>query len=160
MPQDWTSPISTATCSPFTVGGKTCGRFTSDSQPTIAFQFAPHGARSCTGKASIPCPMKLQRPASSIPTISPCFSRVRPSNLPALWTALLRSLPPGLTEICCHPGHARGALARFAKDVLRRESDLNFLTSPEARRVIASEGIQLVGYRLLRDAMRSAVRFH
>jgi chitin disaccharide deacetylase len=88
------------------------------------------------------------------------FSRVRPSNLPVLWTALLRSLPPGLTEVCCHPGYAGGNLAGFANDALQRESDLRFITSPEARQVIEREGIQLVGYRLLRDAMRAARRGH
>jgi chitin disaccharide deacetylase len=83
------------------------------------------------------------------------LSRVRPSRAPHLWSILLRSLPPGLTEICCHPAYARGELAGFADDASQREADFHFFNSAYARRIIHDEGIQLIGYRLLREAMRS-----
>ena len=83
------------------------------------------------------------------------LSRVRPSNAADFWASLLERLPPGLTEICCHPGYARGDLAGFAEDAAQREADLLFFTSKRAREIIEAQGIRLVGHRLLRDAMRS-----
>jgi len=84
------------------------------------------------------------------------LSRVHPSRATFFWTALLRHLPPGLTEICCHPAYASPELACFAADAPQREADLRFLTSDAARRMIEASEIELVGYRFLRDAMRSA----
>jgi len=84
------------------------------------------------------------------------LSRVHPSLARFFWTTLLTSLPRGLTEICCHPAYANGELAGFASDAAQREADFNFFISDHARRLIKAQGIQLVGYRMLRDAMRSA----
>ena len=82
------------------------------------------------------------------------LSRLHPQCVSDFWKVLLSSLPPGLTEICCHPGYARGGLAGFADDADQRESDLRLVMSPAVRQLIDREGIKLVGYRLLRDAMR------
>jgi chitin disaccharide deacetylase len=82
------------------------------------------------------------------------LSRVDPSRVSDFWRVLLSSLPPGLTEICCHPAYACGELARFAEDAAQRESDLRVIMSAAVRQLIEREEIQLVGYRLLRDAMR------
>ena len=87
------------------------------------------------------------------------LSRVRSSRAAVFWSVLLRNLPPGLTEICCHPGYARGGLAGFADDADQRESDLRLVMSPAVRQLIEREGIKLVGYRLLRDAMRHTNRY-
>jgi len=84
------------------------------------------------------------------------LSRVRPSLAPLFWSTLLRNLPRGLTEICCHPAYASGTLPGFASDALLREADFRFFTSERARQIIEDTGIRLVGYRMLRDAMRSA----
>jgi chitin disaccharide deacetylase len=84
------------------------------------------------------------------------LSRVRPSNAADFWVSLMKMLPPGLTEICCHPGYAQGDLASFAEDALQREADLQFFTSDRARQIIEAQGIRVVGHRLLRDAMRSS----
>jgi len=88
------------------------------------------------------------------------MSRVQPSLAPFFWSTLLRSLPRGLTEICCHPAYANGALAGFAADSALREADFRFFTSESARRILELQGIQLVGYRMLRSAMRSAGEKH
>jgi predicted glycoside hydrolase/deacetylase ChbG (UPF0249 family) len=82
------------------------------------------------------------------------MSRVRPKLAPFFWRTLLNTLPPGLTEISCHPAHAGGALARFADDAPMREADFRFFTSMQARRLLEGQQIQLVGYRMLRNAMR------
>jgi predicted glycoside hydrolase/deacetylase ChbG (UPF0249 family) len=88
------------------------------------------------------------------------LSRVRPSNAADFWAALMEMLPSGLTEICCHPGYAQGDLSSFAEDASQREADLRFFTSDRARQIIESQNIQVVGYRLLRDAMRSSRSNH
>ncbi|HZL57243.1 MAG TPA: ChbG/HpnK family deacetylase, partial [Bryobacteraceae bacterium] len=60
---------------------------------------------------------------------------------------MLRRLPPGLTELMCHPGRL-GPELRNAATRLResREIELAALISPEIRLLIAERGIQLVRY--------------
>jgi predicted glycoside hydrolase/deacetylase ChbG (UPF0249 family) len=62
--------------------------------------------------------------------------------------AVLRSLPPGVTELMCHPGFDDDALAdsTFRK---QREDEVGFLTSPQAIQTIADGGIELVTYAAL-----------
>ena len=79
-----------------------------------------------------------------------------PEEAPAYWTALIRGLRPGVTEIYCHPGYARDELRACAHDARQREADFRFFTSDAARRLIADEHITLLGYLPLRDAMRKA----
>ena len=75
---------------------------------------------------------------------------------PAYWTTLIRNLRPGITEIYCHPALARTELLGCARDARQREADFRFFTSDQARALIRAEGIELIGYRKLRDAMRAA----
>ena len=70
------------------------------------------------------------------------------------WTNLIRSLQPGVTEILCHPALARAELKSCAHDAFQREADLGYFTSEKARKLIADEGIELAGFRQLRDLMR------
>jgi chitin disaccharide deacetylase len=72
------------------------------------------------------------------------------------WTELIRSLKPGVTEILCHPALARDELKSCAHDALQREADFRYFTSEAARKVVADAGVQLVGYRKLRDFMRAS----
>jgi predicted glycoside hydrolase/deacetylase ChbG (UPF0249 family) len=74
------------------------------------------------------------------------------------WTKILESLPEGLSEIYCHPGYARGDLARFASDLEQRQADADFFTSSICREVIERQNIKLMDYRRLRDAMRNGER--
>lgn len=62
----------------------------------------------------------------------------------------LNTLPPGVTEFMCHPGHC-GAELRAAATRLKesRAAELAALTSPEVRRVIEKRGIELTNYRSL-----------
>lgn len=64
--------------------------------------------------------------------------------------ALIRSLPPGVTEFMCHPGHC-GKELRAAPTRLResRERELAALTDPRVRRELAQAGVELVNYRVL-----------
>ena len=62
--------------------------------------------------------------------------------------ALLRTLPPGSTELMCHPGRCtdelQGARTRLKES---RETELAALTAPETRRALEENGIRLAGYR-------------
>ena len=70
------------------------------------------------------------------------------------WTNLIRTLKPGLTEILCHPALARYELKSCARDAMQREADFRYFTSDQARELIKDEGVEMVGFRKLRDLMR------
>jgi predicted glycoside hydrolase/deacetylase ChbG (UPF0249 family) len=70
------------------------------------------------------------------------------------WTNLLRTLKPGVTEILCHPAIARDELKSCARDAMQREADFRYFTSDKTRELIADEGVEMVGFRKLRDLMR------
>jgi chitin disaccharide deacetylase len=70
------------------------------------------------------------------------------------WTNLIRTLKPGLTEILCHPALARYELKSCARDAMQREADFRYFTSDQARQLIKDEGVEMVGFRKLRDLMR------
>jgi predicted glycoside hydrolase/deacetylase ChbG (UPF0249 family) len=72
------------------------------------------------------------------------------------WTTLIRSLFPGVTEILCHPARARDELKSCARDAFQREADFRYFTSEKTRRLLADEGVELIGFRKLRDLMRGA----
>ena len=70
------------------------------------------------------------------------------------WSNLIRSLYPGVTEILCHPALARDELKSCARDAFQREADFSYFTSEKTRGLLADEGVEMVGYRKLRDLMR------
>ncbi len=60
-------------------------------------------------------------------------------------TALLRSLRPGVAEVSCHPGYLESRPdALYNRE---REVELQTLTDPRIRSLIAEEGIRLINYR-------------
>lgn len=65
-----------------------------------------------------------------------------------LFQALAQSMPEGIWEFVCHPGYNDADL-QSARTRLResREIELRVLTLPDARNVLAKEGIELVSYR-------------
>jgi hypothetical protein len=75
------------------------------------------------------------------------------------WTNLLRTLKVGVTEILCHPAIARDELRSCARDALQREADFRYFTSDKTRQLIKNEGVEMVGFRQLRDLMRRASPF-
>jgi len=80
-----------------------------------------------------------------------------PPSVPATesyWTNLLRTLKPGVTEILCHPAIARDELRTCARDAMQREADFRYFTSDQTRQLIKDEGVEMVGFRELRDLMR------
>jgi chitin disaccharide deacetylase len=80
-----------------------------------------------------------------------------PSSVPeteSYWTNLIRTLKPGLTEILCHPAIARDELKTCARDAMQRDADFRYFTSDKTRQLIKDEGVEMVGFRQLRDLMR------
>ena len=70
------------------------------------------------------------------------------------WTNLIRTLKPGVTEILCHPAIARDELKSCARDAFQREADFRYFTSDQTRQLIKDEGVEMIGFRKLRDLMR------
>jgi hopanoid biosynthesis associated protein HpnK len=65
-----------------------------------------------------------------------------------LFTAIATNIPEGTWEFVCHPGYNDSDL-RSAKTRLResREMELSVLTSPRAREILTSQGVELSSYR-------------
>ena len=85
--------------------------------------------------------------------------RAAPKNLDeteSSWNELLRNLTPGISEIYCHPALARQELKSCARDWAQRQRDFEYFTSEKTRQLLNDEGIELIGYRKLRDAMNVA----
>jgi predicted glycoside hydrolase/deacetylase ChbG (UPF0249 family) len=83
-----------------------------------------------------------------------------PDRTESHWTSLIESLHPGITEIYCHPALAREELRACAHDAEQREADFRFFTSDKARPTLSRAGVRLLGYRQMRDAMRSGTLVH
>ena len=67
-----------------------------------------------------------------------------------LFRAIAEIIPLGTWEFVCHPGYNDADLER-AHTRLRasRETELRVLTMPEAREILAGQGIELISYREL-----------
>ena len=65
-----------------------------------------------------------------------------------LFESIVKGLPEGTWELVCHPGYNDAELAEI-RTRLRdsRAQELQLLTSPEAREILAGSGVQLTSYR-------------
>jgi len=65
-----------------------------------------------------------------------------------LFAAIATSFPEGTWEFVCHPGYNDSEL-QSARTRLResREIELDVLTSPQAREILARQGVELISYR-------------
>ncbi len=62
--------------------------------------------------------------------------------------ALIGSLPDGLTEFMCHPGHCGPELQQSGTRLKEsRAEELQALTSPDVRQALAARGVELANYR-------------
>jgi chitin disaccharide deacetylase len=69
--------------------------------------------------------------------------------------AILEQLPPGVSELMCHPGYActeEPPLGMDGSYILERELELEVLASPEIRRKLKELNIELVGFSHLKKA--------
>ena len=68
----------------------------------------------------------------------------------ARYAQLLRDLPSGLSEWAVHPALGTPEMQAIEPESWQvRQTDFDFLTSPEARSIIEQEGIVLLSYKLL-----------
>ena len=76
---------------------------------------------------------------------------------PQTYRRLLRDLPAGLTEWAVHPGIGNGEMQAVEPQSWQvRQTDYDFLTSPEAQDILDEEGIILLDYRPLQEAWSNA----
>lgn len=78
----------------------------------------------------------------------------QPEVTASYWSELLRNLMPGVTEIFIHPAIADAELRGMTASAEQREADYRFFTSAETRRRLGDLGIELVGYREIRELQR------
>jgi predicted glycoside hydrolase/deacetylase ChbG (UPF0249 family) len=68
---------------------------------------------------------------------------------------LLQNLPEGTTEIMCHPGFMDKELEESATRLRdSRELEVQILTSPDLRNLVASQGIRLIDYAFVAGKAR------
>jgi chitin disaccharide deacetylase len=67
----------------------------------------------------------------------------------ARYARMLRALPVGLSEWAVHPGVGNAELRAVEPSWRVRQTDFDFVVSPEARTVLQEEGIILVDYRAI-----------
>ena len=70
-----------------------------------------------------------------------------------LFRAIAQSIPEGTWEFVCHPGYHDADL-HAAKTRLResRQTELQVLTLPDARKMLSAAGITLISYRDLNSS--------
>lgn len=73
---------------------------------------------------------------------------------PGSLLAFLRNLPPGITELMCHPGYADAALAASSY-CAQREVELRALCDPRVKDALMAAGVQCIAYRDLAPVLAS-----
>ena len=72
------------------------------------------------------------------------------------WLELLEDVRPGVTEIFLHPATDHAELRALAPDWERRVDDHRLLAAePQLREQLAAAGVELIGWRELRELQRS-----
>jgi len=79
----------------------------------------------------------------------------RPEDRVALAKQAFDKLPPGLTHFIIHPAQDTPELRAIAPDWPSRVADYEAFTSKELRDAVRDSGVQVIGYRALRELMRS-----
>jgi chitin disaccharide deacetylase len=93
-------------------------------------------------------------------TVSPDYrvvvlsSRAIGGALHKRWSAALQALPPGISEIACHPGLFEPGFSENDAIRVQREEELLCLTNRDLHDLIARRGIQLISYRDLQSMQR------
>ncbi len=81
---------------------------------------------------------------------------IDPATKATRYAQLLRELPVGLSEWAVHPGLANAELhAIDPAGKYIRQTDFDFLISPQAKDTIAEEGIILLNYRALQEVWQA-----
>ena len=75
-------------------------------------------------------------------------------DVEGFWTNYIRDLKPGVTEIYIHGAEEGAEIRAITGSAEKRIGELAFFTSDAFRRLIAEEGIIIIGYRPLFDLQR------
>jgi chitin disaccharide deacetylase len=71
-------------------------------------------------------------------------------------TRLLKNLPSGTTELMCHPGYVDADLEASSTRLQEsRGQEVEILTDPDIRNLVASEGIRLIDYSFVSKEVRA-----
>ena len=65
------------------------------------------------------------------------------------WLAILRNLPPGLSEIYCHPAYPDETLTRWSYYREDRRRELDILSDPELSEESRRAGVEIVSFDAL-----------
>jgi predicted glycoside hydrolase/deacetylase ChbG (UPF0249 family) len=79
----------------------------------------------------------------------------RPQDTAAYWTEVLRGLLPGVTEIYIHAALDTPELRAMTSSWAQRQADYSFFTAAAAQKLLRDLGIELIGYRPIRELQRS-----
>lgn len=79
----------------------------------------------------------------------------QPEDRVALAKETFDSLLPGLTQFIIHPARDTPELRAITPDWRGRVADYRAFTSKELRDYVRGSGVQVIGYRVLRELMRS-----
>lgn len=72
----------------------------------------------------------------------------------ALTRQMLRDLPPGITHFILHPARDTPELRAICTDWPARVANYHALMDPDLRREVQNLGVQVIGYRPLRELLR------
>jgi predicted glycoside hydrolase/deacetylase ChbG (UPF0249 family) len=80
----------------------------------------------------------------------------QPADRVALAKRAFDALPPGITHLVIHPAQDTPELRAITpEDWPSRVADYEAFTSPELRDYVRNSGVQVIGYRALRDLIRA-----
>jgi predicted glycoside hydrolase/deacetylase ChbG (UPF0249 family) len=97
--------------------------------------------------------MRRGLPASDHPTDD--TYAIDPATKAERYAEMLRELPTGLSEWAVHPGLGNEESRALEPDHWRtRRADYEFVVAPEARAILAEQGIRLISYRELQPFWR------
>lgn len=74
------------------------------------------------------------------------YSRFGNKSVLENWKRILRNLPPGTSEIYCHPGYPDETLEKWSYYVEERKKELDIFTSGELREYADKMNIQLINF--------------
>jgi predicted glycoside hydrolase/deacetylase ChbG (UPF0249 family) len=102
-------------------------------------------------------PILSQLEAQGIPMLDGLFSMPLEHDEDHIGIAkkILGEVPPGISHFILHPSVDTHELRAICPDWRARVANYNAFTSDELKQFIRNLGIQLIGYRQIRDAMRS-----
>ena len=84
-------------------------------------------------------------------------SREKGEPITDYWKRMLKSLKPGVTELYIHASKAGEEIEHITDSWKERATEYELFTrDPEIRRILESQGVKRIGYRVLRDLQRKA----